>query len=81
MRRRLAIHSLVIVVFAHNSAASMMSIGVANYGDNVLNSVALFDAVAVPEPSTYIAGALLLLPLGLSTSRVCARSRTFNHLE
>ena len=67
MRRRLAIHSLVIVVFAHNSAASMMSIGVANYGDNVLNSVALFDAVAVPEPSTYIAGALLLLPLGLST--------------
>ena len=32
--------------------------------------------VAVPEPATMIAGALLLLPLGASTLRILRKSRT-----
>jgi hypothetical protein len=43
---------------------------IANSLDSNLDSYALFDAtVLVPEPSTYLTGALLLLPFGVSTLR------------
>ena len=35
-----------------------------------------FATTAVPEPSTYIAGALLLLPFGASTIRMLRKNRT-----
>jgi len=34
-----------------------------------------FDQIAVPEPTTVLAGALLLLPLGASTLRILRRNR------
>ena len=41
------------------------------YGDNKTPST----ATSVPEPSTVIAGALLLLPLGISMTRILRRSK------
>jgi hypothetical protein len=35
-----------------------------------------FDLESVPEPTTMIAGALLLLPFGASTIRILRRNRT-----
>ena len=35
----------------------------------------IFDAVAVPEPTTLVAGALMLLPFGASTLRILRRNR------
>lgn len=35
-----------------------------------------FDVIAVPEPTTVVAGALLLLPFGASTLRILRRNRT-----
>ena len=34
-----------------------------------------FDDVAIPEPTTMVAGAMLLLPFGLSTLRMMRRKR------
>jgi len=34
-----------------------------------------FEQIAVPEPTTVLAGALLLLPLGVSTLRILRRNR------
>ena len=33
------------------------------------------DVPVIPEPTTVIAGALLLLPVGVSIFRICARKR------
>jgi hypothetical protein len=35
-----------------------------------------FEETAVPEPTTIIAGALLLLPFGASTVRILRKNRT-----
>jgi hypothetical protein len=40
-----------------------------------ITSYTLLNPTAVPEPSTMIAGALLLLPFGVSTLRVLRRNR------
>jgi hypothetical protein len=40
------------------------------------NMMARFDVTAVPEPTTMIAGALLLLPFGASTLRILRKNRT-----
>ena len=48
------------------------------YGDRTQNSVDMafsLSGTAVPEPSTYIAGALLLLPAGLSAVRGLRRKK------
>jgi len=35
-----------------------------------------FTLTAVPEPTTWLAGALLLLPLGMSAMRILRKNRT-----
>jgi hypothetical protein len=42
---------------------------------NAANGTATISLAAVPEPSTMISGALLLLPFGASTLRVLRRNR------
>lgn len=46
-----------------------------NSGQYALSHFATFDAVPVPEATTMIAGALLLLPFGASTLRILRKSR------
>jgi hypothetical protein len=54
---------------AGSTATYLLEYKVANQVDNGLDSYALFDAAVVPEPSTFIAGALLALPFGLQGAR------------
>ena len=43
---------------------------------SVLGSFSVTEIAAVPEPSTIVAGALLLLPFGASAFRVIRKNRT-----
>lgn len=45
------------------------------YGNNGNNQEFIINCTPVPEPTTMIAGALLLLPFGLSTFRILRRNR------
>ena len=61
---------------AHNTAAnttlSFAGVSANNRAYVGLDNVSL---TAVPEPTTMIAGALLLLPLGVSTLRLLRKNR------
>lgn len=46
------------------------------YAPAVDNGIATISLAAVPEPTTMIAGALLLLPFGASTLRILRKNRT-----
>jgi hypothetical protein len=52
-----------------------ISFGVSNYGFVTISEVTQ-SFHQVPEPTTVIAGALLLLPFGVSTLRILRRTRT-----
>jgi hypothetical protein len=54
-----------------------IEIGNWNNGNSVIPASADFDSITVvPEPTTMIAGALLLLPFGASTLRMFRKTRT-----
>jgi len=61
---------------ANSGGTKPFGAGSAGIEDNeyMLDNVSL-DAVAVPEPTTIIAGALLLLPFGVSTLRALRKQR------
>jgi len=48
---------------------------VPNGNDFALDDISLISLTAVPEPTTMIAGVLLLLPFGASTLRILRRNR------
>jgi hypothetical protein len=50
--------------------------GGASSGSVDINSITVSDLSAVPEPTTMIAGALLLLPFGATTLRMLRKTRT-----
>jgi len=60
---------------AASAGSYTLTYGVENYGDNNLPSEALFDTTAVPEPTTMVAGMLLLLPVGMSTLRILRKKQ------
>jgi uncharacterized protein (DUF779 family) len=59
-----------------------LSFTILNGATNTISQVSVssvqqsFHQVAVPEPTTIIAGALLLLPFGASTLRILRKNRT-----
>lgn len=67
----------------HQRSMNLTGLATGNYflqmgfagGGTFLDNVVL-DSVAVPEPTTVIAGALLLLPFGVTTLRALRKQRT-----
>lgn len=47
-----------------------------SWADSGIRSAFIDDVSLVPEPTTFIAGGLLLLPFGVSTLRILRKSRT-----
>ena len=60
--------------FRQIEARPLWGVDYTRYGNpNAIGSITLFP---VPEPTTMVAGAMLLLPFGMSTLRMFRKTRT-----
>jgi hypothetical protein len=64
-------------VATSDQSNGLIDVNVASFGnDFALDDISLTALTPVPEPTTMLAGALLLLPFGASTLRVLRKTRT-----